>query len=1721
MSEHDESYDNDKKLDKLLKKRSSVKGRLTTLKNYIETVQLIALSDLKSVKIKELSIRLEKCQSLFSSFDDIQSQIEELSDDQMSEREKIENDFFFLISSIQDILESATPNSNSTCDDGCSVSKGSRTQDFNNIKLPTIKLPVFDGNYLKWLEFRDTFDSLINSNDSIPTINKFHYLRSSLEGSALVVIKSIEFTSKNYTVAWDLLCERYDNKNILINNHLKALCSIELINKESYKALRYLIDNISKNLRSLNTLGLPTDSWDALVIYLVSTKLDATTNCKWEEHKSTLSNLPTLDDFFQFLRNRAAILENTQTNKVEKPVYQNKFIQRTSNNTKSFPVSLEDNSDASATSYPSCVICNQTHPIYQCPKFKKLTVEERLNEVTRLKLCSTCLRKGHNTYQCRLKGLCRLCKSKHNTLLHINKTNQREADNTAVPSLPISLSAVSVGQVLLCTAMVEVESNNEIYQARALLDTGSQSSFVTDKFKQKIGIPTENINSMSVSGINNAAFHISERCSLTIKSKYNSFQREVQCLVVPVITGPLPSTDVNIDNFNLPKNMQLADPLFYRPSNIDILLGADVFWDIVGTKQMRLGLNKPIMQQSHLGWLISGPICNPQPKTTLNSNIHCHFSKEIHDSLKLFWEIDEFHPDKISPTVEENLCEDHFLEHTCRLPTGRFSVKIPFKEDPEQALGDSFIQAKMRFLNLEKKLRKLPLIKDQYREFIKEYSDLGHLSEVVKPDFGYYLPHHAVIREKSETTKLRVVFDASAKTTSGKSLNDIQLIGPVVQDDLLSILMRFRCHKFVLIADIQKHYRQIEINPDQRHLQLIVWRDEETQPLKVLQLNTVTYGTASAPFLSTRCLLQLARECPDPTIASIIEHDIYVDNLATGASTEEDIRYIFENVAKILNSACFPLHKILTNASNIQQDEDIGDSISLNKESSVLGLSWSPKPDTLHFSIDIDSNLPITKRSILCMSCKIFDPLGLLSACVIKAKIILQKLWTLKLDWDDPVPPNLSKEWSSIANNLVQLSKLQVPRNVICDTPISIELHCFVDASQVAYGTCIYLRSIDKDNNISVKLLCAKARVAPIKPTTIPRLELCGGLLGARLCSKLVKALKLNITQITFWTDSTILLCWIKTSQNLLKAFVSNRIQEINELTSGHTWRHVPTELNPADLASRGVEPQDLIQPTNIWWEGPSYLKQDPVEWPQQLNNYSVEVPELKVHLNVEIPNFIDFNKYSSFNKLKRIYAYFLRFVNNINKNKTKISGSLEVEELNKAQTILIKFSQFETFHSEIQTISKGKPLHHKSRLLPLNPFLDAEGVLRVGGRLKLSDHNYDKRHPIILDKHRLTKLIMIDEHKRLFHAGSQHLLASIRDTFWPLSGRALARSVTKACATCVRWRGKTMQPIMGHLPSDRTNTSFPFYSCGTDFAGPFNISSRKGRGNRITKCYLCIFVCLTTKAVHLEVVSDLSTEAFILCLRRFVSRRGKPHTIHCDNGTNFVGANNELGRMLRSSHKPVCDYTSSEGIIMRFIPAYSPNFGGLWEAGVKSSKFHLKRIAGNSNLTFEELTTLFVQIEAILNSRPLSPISSDPLDLTPITPGHFLIGRPLMSVPSQPLEELKSTNRYHLIERLRQQFWDRWKKEYLSELQVRTKWRTMQHKVKEGEMVLLKEDNAPPLKWRLGRIVKLHPGPDNITRVVDVKTAKGIVRRALNKLVALPNKDVEASHQLTKQSRC
>ena len=589
---------------------------------------------------------------------------------------------------------------------------------------------------------------------------------------------------------------------------------------------------------------------------------------------------------------------------------------------------------------------------------------------------------------------------------------------------------------------------------------------------------------------------------------------------------------------------------------------------------------------------------------------------------------------------------------------------------------------------------------------------------------------------------------------------------------------------------------------------------------------------------------------------------------------------------------------------------------------------------------------------------------------------------------------------------------------------------------------------------------------------------------------------------------------------NQLHIFVANRINNIHELSNVSWWRHVPTAQNPSDCVSRGLLPR-LLKNHNLYWQGPDWLKYDEESWPLLPTNNSVEIPEIRniahCHTNkISVTNDI-FYRFSHFTKLIRVVSYIIRFKTNVVlNNESRNLKQLTISETDSSLRLLIKISQAESFASEIRDISKNNT-NPKNQLSKLNPFIDNEGILRCGGRLSNSHFEYAKKHPIVLSaKHPLTKLLFEYYHKVLLHAGPQLLLTSIRDKYWIISGRNLARKIVNNCINCFRAKPRLTHPIMGNLPKGRLIPAPPFHTTGCDYAGPFLIKNKKGRGAAVSKCYISLFICFVTRAIHLELVSDLTTEAFIASLRRFIARRGKPKQIWSDNGTNFTGAKSELhllGKFLKDNNNALANEVQNEGISWSFIPSYSPHFGGLWEAGVKTVKYHLRRVAGNALLTFEQLYTLLTQIEATINSRPLTPLSSDPSDMAPLTPAHFLIGRPLVSIPDPDLMDVPENRLSHFqqIQRLHQHFWKRWSREYISELQQRYKWKTNYGSLKVNDLVLIKEDNIPPLKWSLGRIVQLIYGNDGLARVAVIRTTKGDIRRSFAKICPLPvtEKDV------------
>lgn len=1732
----------DEKIAKLVKRRSCMKSKLTVFGNYLHTLE--SCNELSSLQLLDLETRFNRFGSLYDDFDKLQCDIEMLSeepDDEGEEREQFENQYYKLVAAARRLLGARPHQSSQLPDESVASCGDGRSGGFksNCVRLPKINLPSFHGHYQNWLEFRDTYLSLIHLRSDIDNINKLHYLRASLKGSALLIIDNLDFKAENYEAAWNLLCSRYDNKRLLVNNHVHALFNVEHIKHESCSAIRHLIDVTNKNLRALSTLDQPTQYWDTLIIHMMAEKLDSVTHREWEEHRNSLNSPPSLEKFITFLSNKADLLETLQENKSKTKIHnknsldtiKNHYNQPTSTKyTQNTYLQYNTNKKHNNTYKKSltCPMCNQNHFLFSCEAFRSLSIEERRQKAKDAKVCLNCLRPGHIETRCNLVP-CKYCKKKHSTLLHMH-----EAETTVQPSLPVSnldsfssstdvLDTTTPPIVLLSTALVRVvDSKGNVHTARVLLDNGSTANFVSEFLCGKLGL-SRRATSTTVTGINNNTSHSSQSCSLTIISNYDEkYRLPVDCHILPHVTKVLPSSFINIDNITLPSGISLADPSFNTPSAVDIL-----FWSVLCNNSIDLGKNQPKLYETKLGWLVSGYVARHKSHT---SPLVCNFLSEKADpDLARFWELDSVATTHaLSP--EEQACEQSFIKNTFRKDDGRFVVVMPLKKDPS-VLGDSYQKAKCRFLSLERKFQRDPVFKNRYMEFMHEYERLGHMTENMPSSFSrsdnvnFFLPHHGVVREESSTTKLRTVFDASATTSSGLSLNDIQMVGPTVQDDLYSILVRFRQHKYVVTGDVEKMYRAIELNPSQRHLQQIIFRFNPNEPLKTYTLNTVTYGTASAPYLATKCLVSLASNALDDDVKQSIQRDFYVDDYLGGSTSLNQTISMCKGVISVLKSAQFNLRKFKSNnqtildhispsSNNSNQILDLSDSTTVNT-CKTLGLNWICDSDILSFSINIKHPAKtITKRHILSVISQIFDPLGLVSPCVIEAKILMQKLWINKYQWDDEVSKDILDSWIVFSDTLPCLNQLKIPRWVLSDNCERYEIHVFSDASQSAYGACLYIRSVQRSGSVNVTLVTSKCKVAPIKPMTIPRLELCGALLAARLCTKVLSSLTLQVDKCHFWCDSTIVLGWLTTSPLQLKHFVRNRVHEIQESTEGHLWSYVPSKDNPADLVSRGLK-ADSISNSSLWWSGPTFLLKDEVLWPKMPNQKEKhDLPELIscsvvcCSTNVDpICNLI--KNTSNLIYLQKTIAYLQGFIYNFRNKSNKRTGHFSVTELKTSLYLLLHKAQLEMFPEEYAILKAKKSLPNKNRLISLSPYLDSNNLIRVGGRLDNSPYSFDTKHPILLcSKHHFTKLIFHYYHLKYLHAGPQLLLANIRQSYWPLGGRILAKNIVAKCVRCCRYKAQCAQPIMGQLPSSRSELLYPFLHCSVDYAGPVMIADRKGRGCKLIKSYLAIFVCNATKACHVELVTALSSEAYIAALNRFVSRRGKPQSITSDNGTNFVGTSSELSKVLARSDLE--GQLALEGIEFKFIPAYSPHFNGLAEAAVRSIKHHLKRLLHTTHFTYEEMATCLAQIEAVLNSRPLTPLSSNPLDFSALTPSHFLIGRQLNALPHSQdsdvdIGKINRLERFKRIECIRRHFWDRFSLEYVALLQQKVKLHSTKTELKLGSLVLIKDRALPPSIWSLGRVTKVYPGSDGISRVAEVLTKRGTVRRAFNNICTLP----------------
>ena len=725
----------------------------------------------------------------------------------------------------------------------------------------------------------------------------------------------------------------------------------------------------------------------------------------------------------------------------------------------------------------------------------------------------------------------------------------------------------------------------------------------------------------------------------------------------------------------------------------------------------------------------------------------------------------------------------------------------------------------------------------------------------------------------------------------------------------------------------------------------------------------------------------------------------------------------------------------------------------------------------------------------------------------------------MKYGWDDELKEADIREWREWRKEEEKLDEVRIPRALIQEQKPLREtaLHVLCEASQNAYGACAYLRRAFIDDTVECSLIAGKGRVAPLKSQSICRLELMGALVAMRLTQTLVEEMVTKIETITFWSDSTTVLHWIRQTSSTYKAFVGNRVSEIHTIMSSLeatlgagavSWRYVPTEANPADDLTRGLSPTELarafailVDPSSCMDQQSSGQKIKSKRPARTMTSKKRRGKDGLEHLRKNKP-LLGWKKYSSLTKLRRVTAYVMRFANNVRaKKEVRLLGALSSNELRGAQNHLVKRAQVESFGEEIQCLKIGEEIHKKSRIKSLDPRLE-DGFLVVGGRLQRAQClPYRTRHPKIIDsRHELAQLIVEEMHRIYCHPPTEHLHNQIRQEYWIIHGRQVVRSAKFKCNYCYRQTVKPQEQQMGSLPECRLEPGMVFRNTGVDFLGPMLVKDRRSE----VKVYGCLFTCMSTRACHLELVDDLSTDHFIMALKWFIARRGRPQSIHSDNGRNLVGANNELRKCIKQlDEERIQNFCAPKEIEWKFEPPSAPHFGGAWERLVQCTKKTMKAILADKAVSKEVLRTALVEAEGILNSRPITHVSNDAGDIEALTPNHFLLLRANPSYEDAEVSdrEINSTKMWQQSQALASFFWRRFTKEYLSSLTERKKWKEKKQNLKEGDVVLVTEPNQPQGVWPLGRIVSTHPGQDGLVRAVTVRTQLGEYKRPITKL--------------------
>ncbi|XP_068729037.1 uncharacterized protein [Montipora capricornis] len=1143
-------------------------------------------------------------------------------------------------------------------------------------------------------------------------------------------------------------------------------------------------------------------------------------------------------------------------------------------------------------------------------------------------------------------------------------------------------------KVRLRIVPVRVRGNQpgKVVETYALLDNGSDVTLCDRKLVDELGITGQPRSFM----LTTQESKNSERSGLEVKLIVGSINGDSSLEVPRAWTVDR----LNISECSIPRDHDVTKWPHLNGielpeidgKEVRVLIGCNVpeaFWVL---EERRGGRGEPVAIRSLLGWTLIGPTVKVNEESSFSVNfVRLNDESDSRDEtlllqVKNFWETD--FADSISSSKVAMSVEDEralaIMESSVRRVSGRYQVALPWRRQPPY-LPNNRVAVEQRLSLLKKRFHRDPEFFARYKAAVNDYIGKGYAKQVPVKELypngrpSWYLPHHAVFHPH-KPDKLRVVFDCAARF-KGTSLNDQLLHGPDLTNSLFGVLQRFRQEPVALVSDIEAMFHQVKVDPlDSDALRFLWWPNDDlsAQPIEY-RMEVHLFGSTSSPSCANFCIRKTAQDNIGNFSHQVIDtvlKNFHVDDCLKSVQSSCAVIDLRSQLCELLQKGGFRLTKWSCNSKDVLETIPNADrapsifDLDLKAEElpieRTLGVQWSMETDMFIFKL-LPKDKPYTRRGILSVTSSIYDPLGIISPVVLSAKKLIQDLCKQGLSWDEEIKEEEAIRWKKWLSELPKLSQISLAR---CLKPADFgvadvtELHHFADASQIAYGAVSYARFVnEKRNAVHCSFLVGKSRLAHVKPMTIPRLELSAAVVAVKLDRTLREEMEIKIDRSVFWSDSTAVLQYIKNEDKRFHTFVANRLAVIHDGSKPSQWNFVESARNPADDASRGLTPEELLL-QDRWFKGPEFLWKLEESWPvpsSPLPSIPDQDTEIKSQGQTNRTTMVSeesnlnsmIQRYSSWYELKRGVAWLLRFREYIRRkcyppNDALPQGELSLEELRFAELRIVKYVQTLSFPEIFSALQASNSKTQEKRALrtsgssgsiyKLRPMLDKEGALRVGGRLVNTSLNYQSKHQLLLPyNHHLSRLLIMAHHQSVGHLGQEYVLTSLRKKYWIIKGRAAVRKVLSGCLTCRKQNSLRGQQMMADLPKERlTPGDPPFSYVGIDYFGPLFVK----RGGSIVKHYGCLFSCLTLRATHIEVAESLETDSFISALRRFISRRGKPRVIISDNGTNLCGGERELREAVDSwNQQKINSFLHQRNIDWKFNPPGASHMGGGWSA--------------------------------------------------------------------------------------------------------------------------------------------------------------------------------------------